>query len=63
MPLSERELEVLRLIAAGRTNQQVAAQLVIAVGTVKRHTANIFIKLDVYNRTEAVAGARALGLL
>ena len=61
--LSERELEVLRLIAAGCTNQAIADELVIAIGTAKRHTANIFDKLDVHNRTEAVAKARQLGLL
>jgi len=61
--LSERELEVLRLMAAGCTNQAIANELVIAIGTAKRHTANIFDKLDVRNRTEAVAKARQLGLL
>jgi LuxR family maltose regulon positive regulatory protein len=61
--LSEREMEVLRLIAAGLTNQKIAATLVLALGTVKAHTANIYAKLDVHNRTQAVARARALGLL
>jgi LuxR family maltose regulon positive regulatory protein len=61
--LSERELEVLRLMAAGCSNQEIANELVIALGTAKRHTANIFDKLDVRNRTEAVAKARQLGLL
>jgi LuxR family maltose regulon positive regulatory protein len=61
--LSERELEVLRLMAAGCSNKEIADELVIAVGTAKRHTANIFDKLDVRNRTEAVAKARQLGLL
>jgi LuxR family maltose regulon positive regulatory protein len=61
--LSERELEVLRLMAAGRSNKEIANELVIALGTAKRHTANIFDKLDVRNRTEAVAEARQLGLL
>jgi LuxR family maltose regulon positive regulatory protein len=61
--LSERELEVLRLMAAGCTNQEIAEELVIAIGTAKRHTANIFDKLDVRNRTEAVAKARQLNLL
>jgi LuxR family maltose regulon positive regulatory protein len=61
--LSERELEVLRLMAAGCSNQEIADELVIAIGTAKRHTANIFDKLDVRNRTEAVAKARQLGLL
>jgi LuxR family maltose regulon positive regulatory protein len=62
-PLSRRELELLRLIAAGRSNKEIAGELVIAIGTVKRHTVNIFNKLDVKNRTEAVAYARKLGLL
>jgi LuxR family maltose regulon positive regulatory protein len=61
--LSERELEVLRLMAAGCSNQEIADQLVIAIGTAKRHIANIFNKLDVRNRTEAVTKARQLGLL
>jgi LuxR family maltose regulon positive regulatory protein len=62
-PLSERELEVLHLIALGRTNQEIARQLIVAPGTVKAHTAAIYRKLDVANRTEAVARARQIGLL
>lgn len=62
-PLSERELEVLQLISRGCSNKEIAADLFIAIGTVKRHTANIFSKLDVKNRTEAVARARELNLL
>jgi LuxR family maltose regulon positive regulatory protein len=61
--LSKREIELLCLIAAGRSNKEIAAELVISIGTVKRHTVNIFTKLDVKNRTEAVAKARELGLL
>jgi len=61
--LSERELEVLQLIAQGATNRDIAAQLVITVGTVKSHINHILGKLDAHNRTEAVARARALGLL
>jgi LuxR family maltose regulon positive regulatory protein len=62
-PLSERELEVLRLIAAGLSNREIAQELFIAVGTVKRHTNHIYGKLGVHSRTEAVARARELGLL
>ncbi len=62
-PLSERELEVLHIMALGKTNEEIAEQLVIARGTVKAHTASIYRKLDVANRTEAVARARALGIL
>jgi len=62
-PLSQRELEVLHLIALGRTNQEIARQLIVAPGTVKAHTASIYRKLDVANRTEAVRRARDLGIL
>ncbi|MCA9953198.1 MAG: hypothetical protein KC434_00660 [Anaerolineales bacterium] len=62
-PLSERELDVLQIMALGKTNKEIAAQLIIARGTVKAHTASIYRKLDVTNRTEAVARARELGLL
>ena len=62
-PLSRRELEVLHLIALGKTNQEIAEQLIVSRGTVKAHTANIYRKLDVANRTEAVARARQLGML
>lgn len=61
--LSERELEVLQLIALGRTNQEIARQLVVAPGTIKAHTASIYRKLDVANRTEAVSRARQLSIL
>ncbi|NIV36916.1 MAG: hypothetical protein GWN58_48015 [Anaerolineae bacterium] len=61
--LSERELEVLRWIAAGLSNREIAAELVITVGTTKWHINNIFGKLQVRRRTEAVARARELGLL
>jgi LuxR family maltose regulon positive regulatory protein len=62
-PLSERELEVLQLIAAGASNEEIAEQLVIAISTVKRHVSNILGKLTVSSRTQAVARAQALGLL
>jgi LuxR family maltose regulon positive regulatory protein len=62
-PLSQRELEVLHLMALGKTNQEIAHQLIVSRGTVKAHTASIYRKLDVANRTEAVARARQLGIL
>jgi LuxR family maltose regulon positive regulatory protein len=62
-PLSERELEVLRLIADGFSNAEIAERLIIAHGTVKRHTNNIYGKLGVQSRTQAVARSRELGLL
>lgn len=62
-PLSERELEVLRLIADGRSNREIAEELVIAVSTVKSHANHIFGKLGVKSRTQAVVEARELGLL
>ena len=61
--LTERELEVLQLIAAGASNEEIAEQLVISIGTVKRHVSNIFGKLTVSSRTQAVARAQAIGLL
>jgi LuxR family maltose regulon positive regulatory protein len=61
--LSERELEVLRLMARGASNQAIADQLVITVGTVKSHINHILGKLEARNRTEAVARARERGLL
>jgi LuxR family maltose regulon positive regulatory protein len=62
-PLSQRELEVLQLMALGRTNQEIAQQLIVSRGTVKAHTASIYRKLDVANRTEAAARAKQLGIL
>ncbi len=62
-PLSERELEVLDLIAAGLTNPEIAGRLFIATGTVKRHINNIYGKLDVRHRAEAIARGRELGLV
>jgi LuxR family maltose regulon positive regulatory protein len=62
-PLSERELEVLGLIAAGLSNREIGERLFIALGTVKRHINNMYGKLQVHRRTEAVARARELGLL
>ena len=62
-PLSERELEVLQLLAEGQSNQQIAQELVIALDTVKRHVSHIFSKLAVNNRVQAIRQARDLGLL
>jgi LuxR family maltose regulon positive regulatory protein len=61
-PLSDRELEVLRLIQAGFNNQEIAARLVIATSTVKTHINNLYSKFGVHSRTQAVAMARDLGL-
>jgi LuxR family transcriptional regulator, maltose regulon positive regulatory protein len=62
-PLSDRELEVLALVDAGRTNQEIAEELFVAKSTVKTHIKNIYGKLDVRNRTQALVRARELGLL
>jgi LuxR family maltose regulon positive regulatory protein len=61
--LSERELEVLQLIADGLTNREIAAKLFISLHTVKVHAHNVYGKLDVHSRTQAVATARDLGIL
>jgi LuxR family transcriptional regulator, maltose regulon positive regulatory protein len=62
-PLTDREREVLHLLAEGRSNQAIAEELVVAVGTVKRHVSNIMSKLGVQSRLEAVAHARSLNLV
>jgi ATP/maltotriose-dependent transcriptional regulator MalT len=62
-PLSERELEVLTLLASGRPNREVARDLFVSVGTVKTHTNNIYRKLGVRNRAEALARARSLKIV
>jgi LuxR family transcriptional regulator, maltose regulon positive regulatory protein len=62
-PLSEREQEVLRLLAQGASNQEIAEQLVVTAATVKFHVSHILSKLQARNRTQAVARARSLGLL
>ena len=61
--LSERELEILRLLAEGHSNQEIGQTLYIGVGTVKWYLTHLYDKLDVSNRTQAVARARELGLL
>ncbi len=62
-PLTEREHEIVRLLAVGLTNAEIASQLYISVETVKKHAGNIYAKLGVRNRTEAVSRARAFDLL
>ena len=62
-PLTGRELEVLRLLAAGKSNQRIAHDLVVALDTVKKHVTHVLGKLGAANRTEAVARARDLGLI
>ncbi len=62
-PLTPRELDVLRLIAEGLSNQEIGARLFLALDTVKGHNRRIFEKLEVQRRTEAIARARKLGLL
>jgi LuxR family maltose regulon positive regulatory protein len=62
-PLTDRELEVLGLLAAGMANKQIAKQLVVALETAKKHVSHILGKLGAANRTQAVARAHALGLL
>ena len=62
-PLSERELEILALVAQGLTNREISQRLYITLSTVKGHNGNIFGKLQVKRRTEAVARARELNLI
>ncbi|HEY7679397.1 MAG TPA: response regulator transcription factor, partial [Terriglobia bacterium] len=60
--LSPREVEVLRLLAAGRSNQQIADELVISLNTVRRHVSNVFDKTGVANRAQATAYAKDHGI-
>jgi LuxR family maltose regulon positive regulatory protein len=62
-PLSERELEVLALVAAGMSNKEIAGRLFVSVTTVKTHINNLYRKLDARSRIQAVARARELGLI
>ena len=62
-PLSARELDVLRLVSQGLSNPEIAARLVLAPSTVKTHINNIYSKLGVQTRLQAVQRARELGLL
>lgn len=61
--LSKRELEVLRLMAAGLSNQEIAAQLFVSLNTVKTHSSRLFEKLEVARRTQAVDKAKKLNLI
>ena len=62
-PLTQRELEIMRLIGKGYSNPEIASELVVTVNTVKKHTSNIYGKLGVRSRTQAIARARELNLL
>jgi DNA-binding NarL/FixJ family response regulator len=62
-PLSEREREVLAVLATGKTTSEAARDLFVSVGTIKSHTSNIYRKLGARNRAEAIARAHDLGLL
>ncbi len=63
LKLNEREYEILQLIAKGHTNQEIADQLFLALPTIKTHTSNLYAKLDVRNRTQAVHKAQSLQLI
>ena len=62
-PLSGRELEVLRLLAAGLSKPEIARELIVAESTVRSHVKNIYAKLEAHRRREAVERAREMGLL
>ena len=62
-PITPRELQVLRLLADGASNAELARELVVEQSTIKTHLLHLYTKLDVHNRTQAVARARALLLL
>jgi two-component system, NarL family, response regulator LiaR len=61
--LSPREIEVLRLIAAGHSNQEIADQLFLSLNTIKKHNSTLFSKLGVVRRTQAIEKAKQLGIL
>jgi DNA-binding NarL/FixJ family response regulator len=63
VPLSDRELEIVRLLADGRSNREIATALFLAEGTVKNHVTNVLAKLGARDRTQAALRARALGLV
>jgi LuxR family maltose regulon positive regulatory protein len=62
-PLSRREIEILRLVASGLSNREIAERLYVAPSTIHWHVKNIYAKLDVHSRTQAVARAGELGIL
>ena len=61
--ISSRELEVLQLMAAGLSNQEIADNLFVSLNTIKTHSSNLFMKMDVKRRTQAVDAARKLGII
>lgn len=61
--ISKREYEILELMSKGLSNQEIADQLFVSVNTVKTHTSNLFSKLDVKRRTQAVMKAKEIGLI
>ena len=61
--ISQREMEVLQLVAAGATNQQIADQLFVSLNTIKTHTSRLFEKLDVQRRTQAIEKAKRLHII
>ena len=63
MPLSDREFDVLRLLAEGSSNREIAESLYLAEGTVKNHVTNVLAKLGVRDRTQAALRARGLGVI
>jgi ATP/maltotriose-dependent transcriptional regulator MalT len=63
VPLTSREIEVLKLVAQGKSNLEIAGELVITEGTVKNHLSRILDKMDVKDRLQAVLKAKAVGLI
>ena len=63
LELSKRELEILNLMAQGHSNQEIAAKIFVSVSTVKSHNQNLFVKLDVKRRTQAIEKAKRLNLI
>ncbi len=61
--ISKRELEVLELIATGKSNEEIAEALFVSLNTIKTHTANLYQKLEVKRRTQAIEKAKSLGIL